>query len=66
MVQIGSKFTGKPQTFYDTNNGVYWASLPKFDSSALALQSALLKAPAGQPRRAFWRLAKRTQRTDQP
>lgn len=48
-VQIGSKFTGQPQSFIDTQNGTYWEVLPKFDIHAIRLQTGLLKPRVSKP-----------------
>lgn len=46
MTPIGNKFTGK-QFFNDTENGIYWETLPKIEGHALKVQGALLNEPAG-------------------
>ena len=46
MAPIGNKFAGK-QVFIDTENGIYWETLPKLQGHALCIQSALLNEPAG-------------------
>ena len=48
-VQIGSKFTGQPQSFIDTTSGTYWEVLPKFDRDATRLQTGLQKPRASKP-----------------
>jgi hypothetical protein len=51
MVQIGSKYTGKPAHHTDTQAGTYWEVLPTIEGQALALQRALLKRAAVTVRR---------------
>lgn len=45
-VQIGSKFTGRPQTFIDTTNGAFWEVLPKIEGDAIRIQREFLKPRA--------------------
>ena len=41
-VEIGSRYTGKPEGFADTRTGVYWESLPRIEGDCLRIQRALL------------------------
>ena len=72
MIHIGCKFTGKPQHFIDTANGVFWESLPAIDGQSARIQQALIKTPAeditypvARPKPSFWHRAKRTLRIGQ-
>lgn len=46
---VGSKHTGQPQGFADTNTGVYWEAMYRPGEDELRIQTALL-APAAQAR----------------
>lgn len=50
-VNIGSKFTGRPQAHIDTTSGTYWEVLPKLEGDAARIQRGLLK-PKKEPSRA--------------
>jgi hypothetical protein len=53
MVHIGCKYTGKPQSFIDTTNGVFWQVLPTIEADASTIQSALIakRQPPKKPLR---------------
>lgn len=42
VVDIGSKFDGKPAGFADTRTGTYWEILPQIEGDNLKLQQCLM------------------------